>query len=92
MLDSVLDKGTTEADNWFRDIKTRAQEATIAKVKTQIVKSFGSPSSEIVAYAEKENVDLIVMGTKDRKQMKKMLVGSTASGVVMNASCSVVIA
>ncbi len=91
VLDSVLDKGTSEAENWFRDIERRTREAVGAKVKTQIVKSFSSPSSEIVGYAEKENVDLIVMGTKGRGKMKKTLLGSTASGVVMNASCTVMV-
>ncbi len=91
VLDSVLDKGTSEAENWFRDIERRTREAVGAKVKTEIVKSFSSPSSEIVGYAEKENVDLIVMGTKGRGKMKKTLLGSTASGVVMNASCTVMV-
>lgn len=92
VLDSVLDKGTTEADNWFKDIEKRVQQQTDgAKVKKEIVRSFGSPSSEIVGYAEKENVDLIVMGTRGRGKMKKMLLGSTASGVVMNASCTVMV-
>lgn len=91
VLDSVLDKGTTEADNWFRDIERRTREAAVAKFKTQIVRSFGSASSEIVGYAEKESVDLIVMGTRGRGKMKKMLLGSTASGVVMNASCTVMV-
>jgi nucleotide-binding universal stress UspA family protein len=91
VLDSVLDKGTTEADNWFRDIERRTREATVTKVKTQTVRSSSSPSSEILSYAEKENVDLIVMGTKGRGQMKKMLLGSSASGVVMNASCTVMV-
>jgi nucleotide-binding universal stress UspA family protein len=91
VLNSELDKGTTEADNWFTDIARRTQEAAGAKVKTQMVRSFGSPSSEIVGYAEKENVDLIVMGTRGRGKMKKMLLGSTASGVVMNASCTVMV-
>jgi nucleotide-binding universal stress UspA family protein len=91
VLDSVLDKGTSEAENWFRDIEKRTREAVRSKVKTQIVKGFSSPSSEIVSYAEKENVDLIVMGTKGRGKMKKTFLGSTASGVVMNASCTVMV-
>lgn len=60
-------------------------------MKTQMVRSFGSPSSEIVSYAEKENVDLIVMGTRGRGKLKRMLLGSTASGVVMNSSCTVLV-
>jgi nucleotide-binding universal stress UspA family protein len=36
-----------------------------------MVRSSGSLSSEIVGYAEKENVDLIVMGTRGKRKMKK---------------------
>lgn len=90
VLDSVLEKGTAEVDSWFADIKRRAQEAGL-KVKTEMSRGFGSPSSEIVGYADKENVDLIVTGTRGRGRLKKALLGSTASGVVMNATCTVMV-
>lgn len=90
VLDSALEKGTAEADNWFADIKRRAQE-TGTKVRTEMSRGFGSPSSEIVRYAEKESVDLIVMGTRGRGKLKKALLGSTASGVVVNAPCTVMV-
>ena len=36
----------------------------------------------IVSYAEGENVDLIVVGTKGKSGIKNMLLGSVAAGVV----------
>jgi nucleotide-binding universal stress UspA family protein len=47
--------------------------------------------SAIVDYAERENVDLIVIGSRGRTGFKKMLLGSTASGVVTYATCPVMI-
>ena len=47
--------------------------------------------SSIVDYAERENVDLIVIGTRGRTGFKKMLLGSTASGVVTYATCPVMV-
>lgn len=45
----------------------------------------------IVNFAERENVDLIVIGTKGRSGFKKLLLGSVASGVVTYAHCPVIV-
>jgi nucleotide-binding universal stress UspA family protein len=42
-------------------------------------------------YAEEENIDLIVLGTKGRSGFKKLLLGSVASGVVTYAHCPVLV-
>ena len=47
--------------------------------------------STIIDYAERENVDLIVVGTKGRTGFKKMLLGSVASDVVTYAYCLVLV-
>jgi nucleotide-binding universal stress UspA family protein len=47
--------------------------------------------SAIVDYAERENVDLIVIGTRGRTGFKKMLLGSVASDVVTYAHCHVLV-
>ncbi|MFI3272549.1 MAG: universal stress protein [Pseudomonadota bacterium] len=45
----------------------------------------GYAAEEILAMAEKENVDLIVMGTQGRKGLDRMLFGSVAEHVVKSA-------
>jgi nucleotide-binding universal stress UspA family protein len=47
--------------------------------------------SAIVDYAERENVDLIVIGTRGRTGFNKMLLGSVASDVVTYAHCPVLV-
>jgi nucleotide-binding universal stress UspA family protein len=49
----------------------------------------GNPSAGIVDLAEKENVDLIVMGTHGRRGLKRVLMGSVAEEVVRRAPCPV---
>jgi nucleotide-binding universal stress UspA family protein len=44
-----------------------------------------------VIYSEKNNVDLIVVGTRGRTGFKKMLLGSVASRVVTYAHCPVLV-
>jgi nucleotide-binding universal stress UspA family protein len=49
----------------------------------------GDPAGEIVSLAEKEKVDLIVMGTHGRTGLGRLLMGSVAEAVVRRAPCPV---
>jgi len=49
----------------------------------------GSPEKEIVGLADREQVDLIVMGTHGRTGLSRLLMGSIAEGVLRNAKCPV---
>ncbi|HEY6757514.1 MAG TPA: universal stress protein [Nitrososphaera sp.] len=53
-----------------------------------------SPVSEevtIANYTDKENVDLIVVDTRGKSGLKKLLLGSVASGVVTYATKPVLV-
>lgn len=50
---------------------------------------FGDPAAELVALAERENVDLIVLSTHGRTGLMRMLMGSVAERVVQRAPCPV---
>ena len=50
----------------------------------------GDPASEIVALAEAEGVNLIVMGTHGRTGLGRLLMGSVAEAVVRRAPCPVI--
>jgi nucleotide-binding universal stress UspA family protein len=45
----------------------------------------------IIEYAESEDVDLIIMGTRGRSGFAKLLLGSIASAVVTYSPCPVMI-
>jgi nucleotide-binding universal stress UspA family protein len=62
------------------------------KLKLEIIEDpISRVGSAIVAYAERENVDLIVIGSRGRTGFKKMLLGSVASDVVTYAHCPVLV-
>lgn len=46
---------------------------------------------QIVAYANKHDMDLIIIGSRGLGNMKKMLLGSVSSKVVQQASCPVLV-
>jgi universal stress protein A len=49
----------------------------------------GSPKVEIVRYARKQNIDLIVLSTHGRTGLAHVIVGSVAENVVRTAPCPV---
>lgn len=51
----------------------------------------GGPIHEIVDFATREHVDLIVMGSHGRTGLTRLLMGSVAEGVVRLAPCPVLI-
>lgn len=89
-IKNVLDKSKQEAQKWFDDIGKNAV-ANGVKLSTEVVASPTSVVPAIVDYAEKNIVDLIVVGTRGRSGFTKLLLGSVASGVVTYASCPVMV-
>lgn len=89
----LIEQAKKEANKWFDDIKKKIRENTLEKpikIETTIIVSTTTVDS-ILAYAEDKEVDLIVIGTRGRSRIKKLLLGSTASGIVTYASCPVIV-
>jgi nucleotide-binding universal stress UspA family protein len=49
-----------------------------------------NPGEDLVEFAEKNEVDEIVIGVKRRSKVGKLVFGSTAQYVILNAHCPVV--
>ena len=60
-------------------------------LKTEVVASPTSVVPAIVDYAKKNGIDLIILGTRGWTGFSKLLLGSLASGVVIYASCPVMV-
>ena len=89
-INELLKDAKHEAQQWFDKIKEKMYENDI-QLKTEVVVSSTSVVAAIVDYAEHENVDLIVIGSRGRSGFKKLLLGSTASGVVTYATCPILV-
>jgi nucleotide-binding universal stress UspA family protein len=68
-----------------------AEQRRNVRVKTDVIDSPLQVVAAIVNYSDHEKADLIVIGTRGRSGISKMLLGSVASGVVAYASCPVVV-
>lgn len=69
-----------------QEIEKRIQADGVS-AKSEIVE--GPPSERIVACAERENADLIVMGTRGLTGLKHVFLGSVAERTLRHATCPV---
>ncbi len=76
--DDIKDK----VESWFDKVKDMAKAEDIADVKTEIFIDVKSVIESIIDYASRRNIDLIVIGTRERTGLKRFLMGSIANGVV----------
>ncbi|HET7148765.1 MAG TPA: universal stress protein [Candidatus Nitrosopolaris sp.] len=93
-VNNITETSKREAERWLDRIKQQLLEHGPKKVKlkTEVIIAIKPLiAGEIVDYAQQENVDLIVIGTKGRSGFKRLLLGSVALGVVTYAHCPVMV-
>ena len=71
-------------------VNQKAKEKNV-KLKTDVIIGLSSVVKEIVEYAEKNKINMIVVGSRGLSGLKKMLLGSVATGVVTYARCPVLV-
>ncbi len=92
----------TTLSTYFRDLQTDMRYKMIItlekikqkyenSVKIRTVVLVGSAEDKIVGYANRQNVDLIVMGSKGLKGISRLLMGSVSRHVSEKVKCSVMI-
>jgi nucleotide-binding universal stress UspA family protein len=85
-----IEESKKEAEKWFSEITEKARTMNV-RIKTSVIDTPLSTVGGIVNFAEQEGADLVVVGTRGRSGISKMLLGSVASGVVTYAACPVVV-
>lgn len=92
----------TTLSTYFRDLQTDMRYKminTLEKIKQKYENSVkirtvvlvGSAEDKIVEFANRQNVDLIVMGSKGLKGISRLLMGSVSRHVSEKVKCSVMI-
>ena len=94
----IMQNAKQQSHPWFNKISEKIASSAAVKensriptihLKTEVIVSPISVVGTIVEYVELNKMDLIVMGTTGRSGIKRLLLGSTASGVVTYAHCPV---
>jgi len=91
--DFVPARPITEQAEWaelkeriFYVVEKIASEEDIV-LETAVV--YGDPAQELIHFAEKEEIDVIVIGSTGKGFLKRKLLGSVSHKVVRDAKCSV---
>ncbi|MGB8086685.1 MAG: universal stress protein [Nitrososphaeraceae archaeon] len=77
-------------DKWFTGIKKNALASNV-RIETEIVMERKSVVSDIIEYSEMQSIDLIVIGTKGKTGLRRLLLGSVGQGVLAYAHCPVLL-
>lgn len=90
--------------NWMFEIEKKQEKASLLLLN-QFEKMFndknfevhskailsGVPAQELIKYAQKENIDLVVSGTRDKKYLSRFILGSVSKRVLENVKSDVLI-
>ena len=68
-----------------------AEQLRIAGVAADSEVRSGDPADEIVATAQRRDADLIVVGSRGRDDLERVMLGSVAREVLLRAPCSVMV-
>lgn len=85
---AILDDARDHYEKAFQELRDRTNPRGIEFVASVEV---GHPAEHVVALAEKEHVDLIVMGRRGRTQVGRFFLGSTSERVLRYAHCAVTV-
>lgn len=99
IVDEHVPKGAPGGEAFFSEKIEKAAEAALKdeyekrlgdfKDYLFVIKS-GSPDIEIIRYAQKNDIDVIVMGTLGKSEQNRIVHGSTVANVAKYAPCHVI--
>ena len=87
-MGAILDDAKEHYEKAFQELRDRTNPKNIDFVASVEV---GHPAEHLVAQAEKQHVDLIVMGRRGRTQVGRFILGSTSERVLRYAHCAVTV-
>ncbi len=88
--DNINNNDRKDAGKWFQSFTQNAKENDI-QLKTELINSARPVDYAILEYAERQKIDLIMVGTRGRTGFKKLLLGSVAFSIVTYAHCPVMV-
>ncbi len=89
-LGDYYNYASRDAEAWVNEAVFSAKARGVA-AKGRVLKAGSSVVKSITDYAQEQEVDLIVLGTRGLGGFNRLLLGSVSSGVVAHAGCSVLV-
>jgi nucleotide-binding universal stress UspA family protein len=92
---AIVNSAKQEASHWFEAINNKiaySKNENHIMLKSEVIVTSTSVPAAIIDYASKNRVNLIVIGTRGRSGIKKVLLGSVAQEVIRESRCPVLVA
>ena len=77
-----------EIDESLSEVEVRLRESGVEHEIRQLVRGV-DPADDLIAVAEEVDADLIVIGLRRRTPVGKLIMGSNAQQILLDASCPV---
>lgn len=99
VVDEHVPEGAPSGEAFYNEEIVKAAEAALKEEYGKRLGDFkdylfvirnGAPDVEIIRYAKKNNIDVIVMGTLGKSEQDRMIHGSTVANVSRFAHCHVI--
>lgn len=91
MVSAFLQAKTHEANKWIQPIQKNAKKNGVSS-KIEILENEGtSVVGVITKYAQKNQIDLITVGTRGLSKFKRLLVGSVTYAITSHSYCPVLL-
>jgi len=81
-------EASAKADEEMERIRERLTEAGIEHEVRQLVRGF-EPAEDLISIAEAADAELIVIGLRRRSPVGKLILGSNAQRILLDAKCPV---
>jgi nucleotide-binding universal stress UspA family protein len=78
-----------EAEKGLENAQATFKEDAVPSETHLLVRGL-SPGEDLVQFARKHDVDEIIVGVRRRSKVGKLILGSTAQHVILNAHCPVI--
>jgi nucleotide-binding universal stress UspA family protein len=90
-IDQYFKDIQAKVQSWFDKVREMAKTEGVSELKTETFTDVKSVIGSIIDYATSRDIDLIVIGTRGRTGLKRLLMGSVANGVVQHSHCPVLL-
>lgn len=80
-----------DAEGWFKRISSKVRKSDNVHIIKKVISTGASIVTEVANYADRKEIELIVIGATGKSGLRRLLLGSVSTGIVAHSHCSVLV-